>query len=1018
MEPWRIRLQASTVRDVCISCVYLCERKKNKRERLFPTNRSSRLEQQQKTYPIPCLFQTNAILFTLVLQIINCGRTSRSIDTLTLQSSSFCQLANNTQLLKALIDLHEHPLSFDPRRYPSVLSPRDVFLKDVWQYYIRFYSAKRSQLEKYRDENPVDETWADNMLHAVGSDEEIIIPYVGMTLEGSPKSRYISDSSADIYTRLGRLRKCGVEKAAVFEWTSLHRSAEPGLKSRAVSEFDDTERNLIAVVSPLCINSASGGRSFQWQPESDFVTAICNALSRGIGSVKLERLVDEEEELQKRTRTLLENEYRLFRANIPVPPLSTVKSKNSTIKDATSNIRPLGKGKTLSAFVPSEITREAAKGGADYMSATAGPAPKFERLARSLLGLDHEDDAGYIRLPRHDLWPFVPSKSAAQYNDAAMALLSIYLQTLQPIIIVVQSAMVAEVVQQWQLAQVWDSSEAAQSAVAFMDTIQDLRGLQRYTASEKSQLKQNRMPAFTQLLGSVDIIKYGPEDQHHALCIYERDPGSVFYDAKPQTLYAEQHLLCKASYVITSRRVVSEKDSVLESTNAEFPKVLARIRDQVKNDLGVLDDLWRTRRERQKEANKDVSTRTKGVPRPDYARNSHKDNELALGSPILEASQELFPAIASGRIEQWNRIMRPMYQRRELGEEVKSYLCPLSLEFLSIDHRDWFLRQVKNYDYTQGVKTHSKKMTKKAGYQETRDRVGLSNRKPMSGLRAMSQLVEPLFKLRNSQYVKYTCKLCKETGTASMQSKHSCPGQIGQVAVTNDTLWRQALRYPHEIYDATDRDNQKEVDVSGKFLTKEARDVLADAAAAGHFPQEILDQIGKETLGAVYYLEDSPQEFIVTMAVDRALEKKCRASFALYGPRDLPQNHPSALDKAWLTNLNVERVRDHINDQEHRHYPVLTATCPKNCKKRSLFFKTVRGSARRLLHKCPGATEETVLDLAAEEVCDFFEFPEQLARHYWSNARSSESKKTKASDPIKADSIQMLSWRTRHVAHA
>ncbi|KAG0011520.1 hypothetical protein BGZ81_002138 [Podila clonocystis] len=958
-----------------------------------------------------------------LLQIINLGRTSRSIDTLTPQSSSFRQLANNTQLLKALLDLHEHPLSFDPRRYPAVLSPHDIFLKDVCQYYIRLYSAKRSQLELYRNENPEDEMWADNMLHAVGSDKEIIIPYVGMTLEGSPTSRYIADSSANMYSRLSRLKKCGIEKAVVFEWISLQRSAEPGLKSRAISDFDDIERNLIAVVSPFCINSASGGRYFQWQPESNFVAAIRKALSKGIGPIKLERLVEEEEELQNRAWILLENEYRLFRASIPIPPLATIESKNSTVKDATSNIRPLGKGKTLAAFIPSEISREAAKGGADYMSPTAGPAPKLERLARSLVGLDHEDDAGYIRLPRHDLWPFVPSKNAAQYSNAATALLSTYLQTLQPIIIVVQSGMVAELVQQWQLAQVWNSSEAAQNAMAFLDTIQDLHGLQRYTSSDKSMLRHKAMPAFTQVLGSVEVVKYGPEDKHHALCIYERDPGSIFYDTKHQTLYAEQHLLCKASYVITSRRVVSEKDSVLECTEAEFPKILARIRDKVKNDLGVLDDLWQTRQEHQKEANKDVSTRTKGVPRPEYSRSSHKNNELALGSPIqlsdlMEAGQELFPVIASERIEQWNRIMSPMYNRRELGEDVQSFLCPSSLEFLSIDHRDWFLRQAKDYDYTQGVKTHSKKMTKKAGYQETRDRVGLNNRRPMSGLCAMNQLVEPLFKLRNRQYVKYTCKLCKETGTASVQSKHSCPGQIGQVTVTSDTLWRQALRYPHEIYDATDNDNQKEVDVNGTFLTKEARDVLADATAAGHFPREILDQIREEPLGLVYYQEDSHLEFRVTMAVDRLLEKRCCASFNLSGLPGLPQNHPSVLDKTWLTTLNVDRVRDHITDQEYRYQPVLTATCPKGCGKRSLFFKTVRESAGRLLHKCPGNTEETLLDLADEEICGFFEFPSQLARHYWSNARSAEFKKGDATVPINAPSIQMLRWHTGHQSQA
>ncbi|KAG0321358.1 hypothetical protein BG000_003272, partial [Podila horticola] len=143
--------------------------------------------------------------------------------------------------------------------------------------------------------------------------------------------------------------------------------------------------------------------------------------------------------------------------------------------------------------------------------------------------------------------------------------------------------------------------------------------------------------------------------------------------------------------------MVSEKDSVSESTDAELPKVLARIWDNVKNDLGALDDLWQMQQERQKEANKDASTKTKGITYPFY-----------LGA---------------------------------------------------------------------------------------------------------------------LQYVKYMRKLCKETRSASMQSKHSYPSQIGQVAVTSDTLWRHALRYPHEIYDATDKDNQKEVDVSGTFLTEEARDV-------------------------------------------------------------------------------------------------------------------------------------------------------------------------------------------------
>ncbi|KAF8990486.1 hypothetical protein BGZ52_000233, partial [Haplosporangium bisporale] len=167
-------------------------------------------------------------------------------------------------------------------------------------------------------------------------------------------------------------------------------------------------------------------------------------------------------------------------------------------------------------------------------------------------------------------------------------------------------------------------------------------------------------------------------------------------------------------------------------------------------------------------------------------------------------------------------------------------------------------------------------------------------------------------------------------------------------------LWQQTIQYPHSFYEATDEDQREKVNACGEFIMQSAEDVIAEAP---ELDQEAQEKYGKEPLGPIFYLPDSTDEWKLTMAIDRLLERKCQATFTLYSPKDqdLTQDDPSAVDKCWLKNLSYRSLLDHIKDRMFKHKPVLVATCIEECGKRSLVYRRNRADTTSLgQHKCQG----------------------------------------------------------------
>ncbi|KFH72221.1 hypothetical protein MVEG_02512 [Podila verticillata NRRL 6337] len=973
-----------------------------------------------------------------LLEAINKGRSLRHISTIDENNLAVKMKIKDTSLVKALLDFHSNPFSFDPTHHPNVLKCDSLDQDspvDTRQFYIRLYTVTKEDLEKYRDQYRADSKWAQDVLQQCeGVVGTFTIPYVGMTLRGSPGSRAKQDSITSDPTRRRNLETC-VGSPDVFEWVTLRLKETSLIESRVNSVGDDIERNLIALVTPQCLNSASGGSSFQWEPKPEFLSAVHAAVPR-TGGPSIMSVPLREKDLQDRARAHLGHAYRIIQASFPENTVATAESMQQIILDATSDIRPLGARKTLSVFIPSDITMEMAKGGADYMSPTAGPAPKLELHIRQLLGVANKEDSGFIRMPRHDLWSFatVDTRRSINHGYAATMMLSLYLQTMEPVIIVSQSAVMAKVCLGWEMARVWGSAAEADRALAEIHSLHGVDDLKQFLRGNESDWAHTPHRRFTEHLGMVSVVKYGPKDHHRALCIFERDPGSVRYDPAFQNLYSEQHLLCKAVYVLACRQVARMQRDIQASSDSNFSSMMVKLIEAVNKDIETsgVGALLEQKKTDQKQANEAVSIRVQAIIRKVYSRGDHLGRKpTALGPPVdqalLDEDNDLFPDIPCARVEQWKDLMGHHHEQMQSGSKVESRLCPLPFDFLSLKHRNWFLSREENYHFQQGVSSTGKKMTKKEGYDETRAKVGYNNRKPTDATLAMKNLADPSYQERAKQYVKWTCKLCTESGASSIEGYHRClvleeteidPNKAHTKDIDlsllwmnpnknkNTTekayLWQQAIQYPHSFYEATDEDQREKVNACGEFIMQSAEDVIAEAP---ELDQEAQEKYGKEQLGPIFYLPDSTDEWKLTMAIDRLLERRCQATFTLYSPKDqdLTQDDPSAVDKCWLKNLSYRSLLDHIKDRMFKHKPVLVATCIEECGKRSLVYRRNRADTTSLgQHKCQGIDKSIKLKLEADEVRNYFEIPTELARRFWLDARTKEER---------ADSvIKMLQW--------
>jgi len=468
---------------------------------------------------------------------INAGRANHSLRTLDTQAevSFSCLLGKD----KALIDLYRNPLDMSKMnrfdRYTEAANSNHV------HYYLRLYSVPRATLEKYKNDFSADKEWAQTVLDKRPGDKTLFIPYVGMTYKTTPQGRVKEDMDDPKWSRLKNITSLLPAKSKnatiIYE---LHRErVEAAMDVRKKDKYDEIEQNLIAIVFPYCLNSASGGYFYRWTPSEVFKSKLLQAAP---SAKTLPTTSPAPDDLKGEIERQQKFNYDVFSNIMGQQSMATIAALDEVIEDA-QNVLMHG-DRVLSVLITKDIPLEAMKGGYAYNGNTAGGAARIEHQIR------HHLVRG-LSIPRLNFWQFTEV-----HRDIAVAaaLLSQSFQVLRPILIVSHSSKVANILQADMLADNTATIDLL-ATIARDETKLDSKACE-FLRGDISEWKELQHPAFMSVVGTLSIIRYGTEGNDCALHLPERHTGNIAYDPSMGPLYCELHYLCKAKYITACHAIV------------------------------------------------------------------------------------------------------------------------------------------------------------------------------------------------------------------------------------------------------------------------------------------------------------------------------------------------------------------------------------------------------------------------------------------------------------------------------
>ncbi|KAG0339657.1 hypothetical protein BG000_001677, partial [Podila horticola] len=970
------------------------------------------------------------------LQAINKGREHMHIKRVTAEDPSVQILSTSKHLLSSLIDLNKDPIKFDPSKHPHALSDctpsnttstaRQVF------YYLRIYTVPRRVLERYHATYVADQPWSSRMLDQ-GGGQAITIPYIGITWQSTPLERFQSDQVSNAPSRLTNLIKCGVGEPHVYQWIFPPLDPATPKTIRTTAVYGDLERNLIALVINLALNSASGGFTFEWEPESDFLTEL-QGLTHDILPIPYPTSTHSKTQQISAHFNTMYKYWKTVQATTH-GTLANEEAMQEIEADASSNILPTGQSSTLAAFITKDITEESCQPGFGYSSPAAGPGPALEHRIRSLTGKD-------IRMPRVDLWPCMPG---CPDNPAAVAFLSEYLMVIKPLLVVSHSAVVARTLREDKLSHIWQSQQkcdlflALSASSALTASLPPPRLADYINTDENYKLKP--WPAFTDIVGTLAVIRYGPHARDYAIHIPERHTGSQRYNPATQNAMCELHAVCKVVFTVASTLVYRSRDYLEQSSDQEYLHRLNAIRKAIQNDLrdrGVHSILM-IKREAAKQQESELVAMRMGsfhLRSPQarvYFRGNHLQNAIqAAGMPLNEKQMASLPEDVFGeyldesvpRVQQWKSLMEPLEDALKRGIKPPVGHCPANVEFLSPAHRNWFLTLPEDTYVRQAAIIQGKTLRTKWSqaqwtvYYKQRKDAGIKNRTPFNFVQAMKDLADPTTakevkkdKRAGSEKLEYLLLECGDCGVVELikyNSIHACAADPKGKKETKNNIINgpfryQKLMYPHQVYDNLTQEQRTSVKELGVFAQQDAAAIIRHSG----LPQAVQDQVpvGVE-LGSIFYLPGNSgtasAHWLNTQAIDRLLQHLNSAVFSAFDRRE---EEDFDLDDDVYRHHNVSELLNHI----HRHLldpepkPVLTQCCGvgqnSRCDKWSIYFpcddsRTATGECKRrqVQHRCAengGKSMRGIIN-GGVVVCRLTEFPAPMARRYWHQARSKE----------------------------
>ncbi|KAG0086868.1 hypothetical protein BGZ93_011285 [Podila epicladia] len=864
-------------------------------------------------------------------------------------------------------------------------------------------------MERYHDAYVADQQWSSKMLEQGG--EQIAIPYIGITWRSTPLDRLWDDQVSKQPSRLTNLINCGVEK------------------------------------SQLALNSASGGFAFAWEPDGDFLKELRDLICE-IPSIPSPTPTNSKSQ-QISTHLATMYKYWTMVQATTHGTLASASAMQEIKSDALSNIVPVGNTSTLAVFVSKDITEEACKGGFGYSSPAAGPGPALEHRIRNLFGKN-------IHMPRTDLWPCMPGCPDA---PAAVTFLSEYLMIVKPVLIVSHSAVVARALREDKLSNIWQSEQkcntflALSASSAFTPSSPPPELTKHINTDDDYTLKP--WPEFTDIVGSIAVIRFGPHLRDVALHIPERHTGSAKYNPRTQNAMCELHIVCKAVFVVAAYRIYQSHKYLEQATDEEYLPRLNTIRKAIENDLkekGIEALLKKKRDTARKQESELMCIRMKSFhERNPSAREHSRGNHLqhavqAAGRPLNEEELKALPDdvfaetldMSVIRTQQWMTLMKPLQDAVDRGIQPLSALCPAIFEFLSIAHRNWFLSLPQDTFVKQSAIIRGKKLRTKWDpaqwdiYHKQRDIVGERNRTPFNFMQVMITLARPTSLASNDSYLLLQCQDCGICELKSGQSLHICAADPTgkkkiQNALKNSPFNYRYLYYPHDVYDNLAQEHRSTIQARGVFSEEDAATIIRRST----LPQVIKDQVPDElTLGKVFYLKDSTasstDHWLNTMAVDRFLQYSNRAQFSAFNQQEGDNND---ITDNFYTEYNVQALFDHVERHILDPEPVLTLRCgaidKTRCDKWTVHFPFLSSTGaqgqfktRQAQHNCSktGVKSERGLINGGTVICSLLEFPEPLTRRYWRQARSKEYAGGQVKENVQSKSHMLLTWESNREA--
>ncbi|KAF9209298.1 hypothetical protein BGZ59_010179 [Podila verticillata] len=1006
-----------------------------------------------------------------LLRAINNGRSQMHVEEIEPDDPSF-QAMNMRGLTKALLDLNHDPLAFEPAKYSSDLQlaqEPEPQTQKVARYYIRLYMVTRATIRKYSQLYPADSSWAmailshddlhnkDNPGDQEDPEEKIVctLPYIGTTTASTPLGRFNQDQDRATASRLSNVLTCGKTQeghiqvhASVFEWISLRQPGSTKQSIRTNPVFGNIERNLIALVHPWGLNSASGGVYYNWCPDSVFLKqvkeCIHDLLSTPVipvpGHATIEKSEDEcTQSISKHFEDMWIFFCRLHSDN-PGAVVNRI-ALQEIIADAVNNVTSLGKF-TASVFITHDITIESSKGGFAYSSDAAGPGPRLEHHIRNVLKESH------IRLPRTDLWSCTTQKTA---STASIMFLSRYLLILRPLLIVSHSSTVMNILWTDCLGEVWKSTSAANSFKKTDASRLTEKDLSAFAHLDNKTWNQEPKRSSTRTIGSVVVVQYGPGPQDFALHIPERHTGSGKYNPATQNLFCEIQLLSKAIYLVALDHVSRRYRELEMAGDDNYLDVMCAIRNDIEVDINVrgLRDLFETKRRSAETFESQImSARMKSFhyrnpgSRKFVRRNSYLERAVYTEGPpvdpVLLATLEKndpFPSILESheRFKQWKRLMLPLYNAAKRGICPEVALCPPSTKFLSPEHRNWFLRLSTNKCAVQSAHIFGQTLRvnypveKREAFSDQRKNVGIQNTKGFDALDAMKKLAAPppLKTKHNESFFQITCPICETTELLKYQNVHVCVTEEEEMVsikpqgnLQNRRLYGLRLRYPHDVFDKVPDKIRQQIQSQGVFNTEDAANIIHRS----HLPQFVKDTMPPK-LGDVFFLPQQDLEKLdqwkVTMAVDRYLMECNQAEFTIFG-RNLDESPTKVVNDCEYSHFNVDNLVDHIRLNTDKSLPVLTKSCDAKQQCDALlphfpFSRTKRSkdevAPTQAMHTCrlTGMDGPTIVNKDIW-ICSILDFPTPLARKYWHDIRKKEYHDTSPLDDASSNSYKILQW--------